>query len=245
MAAATLEEPDLQHAALLAAAAPEFVAHGLRGAKLETIARQAGVTRAMIYYYFGSREGLYVATLEAAYRHIRRAELALDLAGLDPVAALARLVAFRIDYYAENPAMVGLVGIENQHGAVFLQRSAPVRESGTAALSRTSAVLAAGQAAGLFRPEVDALDLHRLMVSLGFFNVSNRHTFGRIFGQDLAAPEQLARTRALAVDVVLRFVSGAAGHGPSAAPAMAPSGDVTGGPSAQTAKPVPSPGEPR
>lgn len=205
--ATTADATDLQHGALLAAAASAFASQGLRGARMEDIARQAGVTRAMIYYFFGGREGLYVATLEAAYRAIRRAEQALALAGLDPVAALRKLTEFRIDYYVEHPTLVALVGIENQHGATFLKQSPTVRDGGPHALERTAATLAAGQSQGLFRPEVNAADLHQLMVSLGFFNVANRHTFGQIFGKDLADPAQVAHTRQLAVEVVLRYVA--------------------------------------
>ncbi len=202
-----MEEVQPISPALLAAAAAEFSERGLRGARLEVIAGQAGVTRAMIYYYFGGREGLYVATLEAAYREIREAEAALALDGLAPVAALCRLCEFRIDYYVEHPTLVALVSIENQHGAAFLRSSQTLSRGGSAVLARTAQVLAEGQAQGLFRPEVQAVDLHQLMVSLGFFNVSNRHTFGHIFGRDLAEPAQVARTRALAIDIVLRYVA--------------------------------------
>jgi AcrR family transcriptional regulator len=196
-------ESDLQQGAILAVASEEFVLHGLRGARLEDIAAQSGVTRAMIYYYFKSREGLYVATLEAAYHSIRTAEQALELDD-DPVRALKQLVAFRVRYYAENPQFVGLVNIENQHGARLLQKSDALR-SGSDALARTAAVLAAGQASGVFRPQVKALELHRIMVSLGFFNASNRHTFGQIFHNDLSDAAQLEATCVLATDVVLRF----------------------------------------
>lgn len=196
-------ESDLQQGAILAVASEEFVLHGLRGARLEDIAAQSGVTRAMIYYYFQSREGLYVATLEAAYHTIRSAEQALKLDD-DPVSALKQLVAFRVHYYAENPQFVGLVNIENQHGARLLRQSDALG-SGSHALVRTAAVLAAGQASGVFRPQVTALELHRIMVSLGFFNVSNRHTFGQIFSNDLSDTAQLEAMCALATEVVLRF----------------------------------------
>lgn len=203
-------DEEAQHVKLLEAASDEFARLGLKGARMEHIARQAGVTRAMIYYFFGGREGLYLGTLEAAYRTIRRAELALDLEGLGPMEALRRLVEFRIDFYVEHPNVVALVSIENQHGAAFLDRSPAIRDGGRHVLERMSNILASGQAQGLFRADVNALDVHQLMVSLGFFNVSNRHTFGRIFGKDLCDPEQVAHTRQLAVDVVLRYVAASA-----------------------------------
>lgn len=200
------QAPDINRAGLLQAAAAEFALHGLRGARMEVIAQQAAITRAMIYYYFGGREGLYLAVLEEAYRAIREAEQALQLDGLEPCAALRRLIAFRIDYYVEHPTLVALVAIENQHEAAFLKQSRLGRDRGSATLACTAAVLQQGQAAGVFRPEVQVLDLHQLMVSLGVFNVANRHTFGLVFGKDLGSPAQVAHTRRLAEAVVLRYV---------------------------------------
>lgn len=205
--AARLREPELNRAGLLAAAAHEFASHGLKGARMEHIARSAGITRAMIYYYFGGREGLYVATLEDAYRGIRQQELALELDDLPPAEAMRRLVEFRIDFYASNPTFVALVGVENQHEGAFLRKSAVVRGRGSETLARTRAVLEHGQREGVFRHDVDALDLHQVMVSLGIFNVSNRHTFGLIFGRDLASKSRVTHTRRLAADVVLRYLA--------------------------------------
>jgi AcrR family transcriptional regulator len=196
-------ESETQQTAILLAASREFVSRGLHGARLEDIASQAGVTRAMIYYYFQSREGLYVATLEAAYRAIRRAEQGLRL-DADPVKALQELVRFRVFYYAENPEFVGLVNIENQHGARLLLQSSAVN-SGGLALARTAEVLARGKAQGVFRAHISALDLHRSMVSLGFFNAANRHTFGHIFSNQQTEAEHLEAVCALATEVVLRF----------------------------------------
>jgi TetR/AcrR family transcriptional regulator len=200
-------EPEFNRVALLSAAAMEFASHGLKGARMERIAQTVGITRAMIYYYFGGREGLYVAALEEAYRLIREQEMAVDLDGLPPADAMRRLVEFRIDFYAENPTFVALVAVENQHEGAFLRDSAVVRGRGAANLARTREVLEQGQREGVFRHDVDPLDLHQIMVSLGIFNVSNRHTFGLIFGRDPASRAQLARTRKVAAEVVLRYLA--------------------------------------
>jgi TetR/AcrR family transcriptional regulator len=200
-------EQELNRSALLAAATAEFASHGLKGASLENIARAAGITRAMIYYYFGGREGLYVAALEEAYRGINEAEMALDVDRLAPHDAMRRLIGFRIDFYAQNPTFVTLVAVENQLEGAYLRESEVVRDRGTHNLARTRSVLERGQREGVFRSDVDPLDLHQLMVSLGIFNVSNRHTFGLIFGRDLGSRAQLARTRQLAAEVVLRYLA--------------------------------------
>jgi AcrR family transcriptional regulator len=207
-AAAPRREPaELNRAGLLAAAAMEFATHGFKGARMEHIARSAGITRAMIYYYFGGREGLYLATLEEVYRWIREYEMAVQVDGLPATQAMRKLVEFRIDFYAQNPTFVALVSIENQHEGAFLRASEVVRGRGSANLARTRAVLERGQREGVFRQDVDPLNLHQLMVSLGVFNVSNRHTFGLIFGRDMESEGELDRTRKLATDVVLRYLA--------------------------------------
>jgi AcrR family transcriptional regulator len=202
---AALSERDAQEAraCLLRVAAQEFANHGFAGARLETVAAEAGITRAMIYYYFGGREGLFTAVLEDAYRAIWLAEQAVDTNGLSPQEALRRLVEFRVDYYIRHPVLVALVSIENQHEASHLKALSSIPTWATPSLDRTSQVLSQGQASGVFRQDIDSVDLYQVIVSLGFFNVANRHTFGAIFGRNWADVEHV---RAFVTDVVLRYV---------------------------------------
>src|SRR4051794_3354479 len=64
---------------ILDAAGCEFADKGLSGARVDAIALRAGTTVRMIYYYFGSKDGLYRAALERAYRTMRETEQALAL----------------------------------------------------------------------------------------------------------------------------------------------------------------------
>ena len=201
------KEPELNRASLLMAASQEFARRGLQGARLEEIAREANITRAMVYYYFGGREGLYLAALEDAYHHIRASERAIDLDGLNPVDAMRRLAQFRIDYYLDNPLMVALIAIENQQRAQHLKNSKEIHARAEHSLQPLASVLQQGQVQGVFRPGIDVVELHQVMVSLGMFNVSNQYTFGTIFNRDPSSPSQRARTRELACEVVLRFLA--------------------------------------
>ena len=56
---------------LLAAAVAEFTEHGLSGARVERIVRRAGVSKQLLYYYFGSKEGLFDATIAAMAERFR------------------------------------------------------------------------------------------------------------------------------------------------------------------------------
>jgi AcrR family transcriptional regulator len=204
-AAPTVRDADLEEVKvrLLRLAAQEFAHRGFAGARLEAIAVEAGITRAMIYYYFGGREGLYKAVLEDAYRAIWLAEQAVDTGGLSPRAALRRLVEFRVDYYIGHPEFVALVSIENQHEAQHLKALRTIPSWASPSLERTAQVLSQGQASGVFRRDIDTVDLYQVIVSLGFFNVANRHTFGAIFGRSWDDAQHM---REFVTDVVLRYV---------------------------------------
>ncbi|SAL76263.1 TetR/AcrR family transcriptional regulator [Caballeronia telluris] len=73
------------------AATQQFSTCGLSGARVDAIATAADSNERMLYYYFQSKEGLYVAALETMYAEFARHEVSLDLAGLQPAAAIRTL----------------------------------------------------------------------------------------------------------------------------------------------------------
>src|SRR5271165_1637141 len=101
--------------ALLDAAEVEFAAKGLAGARVDVIAEEASANKRMLYYYFGSKDDLYVAVLERAYGAMRKRERELNLTHLGPREAVRRLVEFKFDYYAENPRIIPLLAAENMN----------------------------------------------------------------------------------------------------------------------------------
>jgi AcrR family transcriptional regulator len=193
---------------ILAVAREEFVEHGLNGARVDAIAEKTRTTKRMIYYYFGSKEGLYSAVLEQAYAGIRSTEAALALADLDPLTALRRLIETTFDYDDSHPDFVRLVAIENIHQAEYLKQLPTMQSVKADVIATLDAILARGRQAGVFTRDCSALDVHLMISGLCFFRVSNRHTFGAIFGCDLAAPELRTRHRAMIVETVLAWLRG-------------------------------------
>jgi AcrR family transcriptional regulator len=196
-------------AEILRAALTVFAEKGLTRARVDDIAALTQTAKPTIYYHFGSKEELYAAVLESAYGGIRDMERTLDLDLSRPEEAMRRLVEASFDYHATHPDWVRLVSIENIHCArhiagrdEFTRRNAPI-------LDTVGAILAAGERAGVFRGGIDPLHLHWMISSLCFYRVSNRHTWEANFGVDLAAPEQEAAHRAMAVEAVLRFLAAA------------------------------------
>ncbi|TMG81802.1 MAG: TetR/AcrR family transcriptional regulator [Betaproteobacteria bacterium] len=184
--------PGRTRARILAAAMAEFAHHGLGGARVDRIARRAGANKRMLYYYYGSKEALFLAVLEASYAQIRSAEHQLDLEHRDPREALKRLVEFTWNYYLEHPEFMTLLNSENLHKGRHVQRSQRVRELHSPLVATLRTILRRGARQGLFRPGVDPVQLYISIAGEGYFYLSNRYTLSRIFGRDLMAPRALA-----------------------------------------------------
>ena len=193
---------------ILAVARSEFAEHGLSGARVDAIAALTHTTKRMIYYYFGSKEGLYLAVLEQAYGDIRAIEQTLDLQNLAPLAAIRRLVEFTFDYQDAHPDFIRLVCIENIHHGKFLATSEKIRSLNIPVIESLASILERGRAEGIFHATADAVDVHMLISAFCFFRVANRYTFGTLFSRDLSAPEIRARHKQLIGDAILRFLQG-------------------------------------
>ena len=59
----------------------------------------------------------------------------------------------------------------------------------------------------LFRPDVDALDVHIVISSYCVFQVANRYTFGFLFGVDFTEISQRAHLRRMIGDVVVGWLT--------------------------------------
>ena len=159
---------------------------------MDRIAQRAGANKRMLYYYFGDKDGLFLAALEERYEHIRSAERMLDLEHLDPREALERLVRFTWDYFLEHPEFMTLLNSENLHKGRHVRRSRRVQDMHSPLVETLRAVLRKGEAQGLFRKGVDPVQLYISIAGEVYFSLSNRYTLSRIFDRDLMAPRALA-----------------------------------------------------
>ena len=199
-------DPEATMADILDVATREFAAKGLAGARIDEIAAATRTSKRMIYYYFGSKEGLYVAVLEEAYRRIRHIETDMHLEDLEPETALRRLVAFTCDYQRSNPDFIRLVMNENMHHGEFLAQSRLIQQLNVPAINLLRSVYERGVREGVFRCGLDPIDLHMSISALSVFNVSNRHTFSLIFKHDFDDPAAIEARRDSIVEMIVRFV---------------------------------------
>jgi TetR/AcrR family transcriptional regulator, upper aerobic nicotinate degradation pathway regulator len=201
---------------ILRAAIEVFARSGFAGARVETISRLARSTDRMIYYYFGSKEKLFVAALETIYKELGDAEAALDLTGLNAEQALRAIVRFTWNHYRTHPELLTLLNNENLHQGRHVARSRRVKELSFPLLSILSEVLARGISEQLFRPDIGVYDLYIAMCSLGYFYLSNRFTLSAFLGRNLMARRSLANWEQVMQEVVARFVCVARARPPRA-----------------------------
>ena len=191
---------------ILAAAETEFADKGLAGARVDAIAEESGVNKQMIYYYYGSKEDLYLAVLERAYAAMRKSESELKLTNIDPLKAIGRLVEFKFDYYARNPVIIRLLAAENMQNAKYLKKSSRLREMHISLIDVLQSVLTAGEKQKLIRPGVDPVHLYFSIAALSYFHFANAPTLSTVFGRNLTRPEELKSRSAHAVDLILTYI---------------------------------------
>jgi TetR/AcrR family transcriptional regulator len=192
---------------ILEAAIAEFAERGFDGGRVDEIALRAGINKNVVYYYFGSKDDLFTAVLERTYEEIRTRQRDLALRGLDPVEGMRRLVIFTGRTWSQFPHFQRLLHSENLHGGRHVARSERIAGMYNPLLETLNDLLARGHAAGVFRANVDPVDLYISITALSAHYVSHQHTFASIFGKRLMAPERLKQRLDHAADMVLAYLS--------------------------------------
>lgn len=207
-------DPEAMRRRILEAATAEFASHGYGGARVDRISSAAATVDRMLYYYFGSKEGLFRAVLENAYEQLGAAEQQLDLEHADPVQGMRELVAFTWRYYLEHPEFIRLLNSENLHKGEHLSRSQRVRTLSFPLLSILSRVLERGAASGVFRPRIDPVMVYLTIASLAYFYLSNRYTLSSFLGRNLMSDARRRRWLSHITDLVLVHVAAEPASGP-------------------------------
>jgi AcrR family transcriptional regulator len=191
---------------ILDVATSEFAARGYHGARVDDIAALTRTTKRMIYYYFGGKKQLYIAVLERAYTRIRAAERNVEVDDLDPLTALRRVAEVTFDHHEAHPDFIRLVSIENIHNAEHVKELVTLVDLSGSVISLLDRTLQRGRTEGVFRPGIDAVDVHMAISAFCFFRVANRHTFGAIFGRDLLEPARHDHYRAMCGDMIVSYI---------------------------------------
>jgi AcrR family transcriptional regulator len=191
---------------ILQAAVKVFAERGLGGGRINLISRAARSNERMIYYYFGSKEQLFVAVLGKIYRDMWEAESALDLDLADPADALAQIVRFTMDHYLAHPEMLAVLNNENLHKGRYVSKSKTMKELSSPALDLMGRIYRRGVEQGVFRSGISPLHIYLSILALNYFYVSNRYTLSAFLGIDQMADDNLSGWRRWVEDMVMRSV---------------------------------------
>jgi TetR/AcrR family transcriptional regulator, upper aerobic nicotinate degradation pathway regulator len=201
------QQADQTRARILEAAVRVFTRDGYSGGRIEQISSEAESNDRMIYYYFGSKEKLFIRVLEHTYEQFNRAESLLQLDLSTPVETLRELVAFVWHYYVTHPEFVAILSIENLHKGKHAQQSSELRRLSGEAVGVLRPIIEAGQQQGLFRQDIDIKHAYLMIASLCYFYNSNQHTLSSFLGEQLADSGQREDWLAFISDLVVRGVS--------------------------------------
>ena len=193
-------------ASLLKAAIKIFAQYGLDGGSVDKISKAAKSHDRMIYYYFGNKEGLFVAVIEETYRRFNVAESKLKLDLLDPLRSLEKIVQFILRYYRDHPEFVTLLNIENLHKGKHIGQSS-FRDYSSKAIGVIDQVLATGAQAGVFSSQFRARDLYMMIAALGYFYQSNRYTLSAFLGENLEAKAAFDQWESFVISTVLKTIA--------------------------------------
>jgi len=193
-------------AEILKAAREEFAEFGYNGARVHAEAIRAGANKRLLYHYFGNKDALYLAVLHDAYEEIRRGERELSLSQYDPVEAIDRMVRFTFRHYLANPWFPRLLAVENLQNARFLKQMQDIPALHSPLVTLLRDIVGKGHRAGIFRADVDPVQLYISIAGLGYFYVSNMQTLSIIFGRELDSFAMIQEREAQAVQMVLDYL---------------------------------------
>jgi TetR/AcrR family transcriptional regulator len=182
---------------IVAAAGRLFAEQGLAGARTDEIARAARVNKALLYYYFGSKENLYRFVLESLFSQLLAAVEGAPTAGSLPHQQLLAYVNGYFDFISSHPNYPRLVQREVMDSGRHLtwivdHYFRPLHR-------RLSGAIEAGIAAGEFR-RVDAHHTVLTIVAMTVFYFAAAPVLSQIWGRDALQPQAVAARRRAILD---------------------------------------------
>ncbi|WP_417209118.1 TetR/AcrR family transcriptional regulator [Antarctobacter sp.] len=192
---------------ILKAAQAEFSRKGYDGARVDAIIARAKISKNLLYHHFRSKEELYIRVLERIYETLRRRQGDIPLSGLDPVEAMQRLCEDTFQVFIDEPDIISMLNTENLYRGKHIAKSPAIRAMYDRLSDTIRSILRAGEEAGVFRTDIDPVELYISISGLGYFYLSNQYTLSMIFDRELAAPESIQSRKAHITDVILSYLT--------------------------------------
>src|ERR1700722_3388876 len=174
---------------ILKLAMEEFGRIGFEGARVDRIAERCNVSKNMLYYYFKSKEGLFVASLERMYEEVRDRQRDLSVRASDPLMAMEQLIEHTFSALESNPNAIRLMNEENKHRGKYLRKSKRIRDLYNPLVETISFILERGRKDGVFRAALDPAIVYLTLSSLCYHYLSNRYTLEIALDRDLRSDD--------------------------------------------------------
>ena len=196
-------QPEESRAAILEAAAFEFAEHGIAGARTDTIAREARVNKALLYYYFKDKETLYGAVLDDAFSGLKNAVFQVLDSDLPPREKILAYAGKYFDFIASNQLYPRLMQREMMRAR---EGQSPhiekvIKNYIQPIFLRVSELLRQGITEGYFRP-VNPAHFVQSIVAMIVFYFSSAPMMQKIVGFNPLTPERIAERRASVLDFI-------------------------------------------
>jgi TetR/AcrR family transcriptional regulator len=186
-------DPSQTREKILENATKEFARFGIEGGRVDRIASECGLSKNMLYYYFQSKENLFVAVLERMYERLREQQRDFILRASDPIAAIKKLVRHTFSALEDNPAAIRLMNEENKHRGKYLQKSKRLRHLYNPLVETIGLILEQGRKEGVFRRGLDPAIVYLTFSSMCYHYLSNQFTLQIALDRDLES--EIARER--------------------------------------------------
>jgi TetR/AcrR family transcriptional regulator len=186
-------------AAILAAAGPIFARAGLAGARVDAIAVAAGVNKALLYYYFASKQGLFEAVIEEHFDDFNRRALAALGAPGSARGALLDYMGLHIDFISARLELAPLFEQLTMTGGQFLRRV--IRKYFAARGEALGRLIDRGVRSGEFR-RVDRFQAGISIISLIVFYFSAARVLKLMGKSDAYSSANLRRRKAEVLDFI-------------------------------------------
>ncbi|MDB5651208.1 MAG: transcriptional regulator, TetR family [Hyphomicrobiales bacterium] len=195
---------------LLTHATVEFARKGFDGARVDSIALRCKLSKNMLYYYFKSKEGLFVAVLERMYEKLRSQQKDLAVRASDPVSALEQLVQHTFNALLDNPEAIRLMNEENRHKGKHIRQSKRMRDLYNPLVETIRFILERGREDGVFRDGIDPAFVYLSLSSLCYHYLSNQYTLEVALGVDLGSEKARANWLVHITELMMLFCTSGA-----------------------------------
>lgn len=194
---------------LIQAATDAFARSGYQGARVDNIAKRAGINKQLVYHYFGSKDALYAAVLENAYLKFRGDDrmIRASIDEPDPELALKKLATYLFSRTASNDTFQRLIQDLNvQSNRRHLKSLTGVQQAYSRLIQAVTDILDRGVKCGRFRSGIDPREFYVSLAGVYSVRISNAATLSHVLGVDLNSKDGARRSQEAAFDLLLRGI---------------------------------------